>query len=228
MEVIIIMKSHEFIKKRVVDQLLWDDRVDASDVHVSVKKGGEVTLGGKLPSFSARKAAEEDSWSVLGVTSVKNQINVEYPLSVSIPIDEDIKTKIEGIVSSNININASNIHVSVNHGFVTLDGSVTAYWKKIRVEDIVSDVPGVLDIINKLSVVPTKKMNDQSIAEDITAALSRSSHVNAESVDIKVKNGEVILSGIVSSWMEYFTAFRAAQYAVGVTNVYNKLLIQKT
>ncbi|MFX0183273.1 MAG: hypothetical protein ACFE95_09365 [Candidatus Hodarchaeota archaeon] len=43
-----------------------------------------------------------------------------------------------------------------------------------------------------------------------------------------MENGEVILLGMVLNWMEYFSAFKAAQYAVGFTNVQNELLIQNT
>ena len=42
--------TDETIKTQVVDQLVWDSRVDAADVGVTVKKGS-VTIKGMVPSY---------------------------------------------------------------------------------------------------------------------------------------------------------------------------------
>jgi hypothetical protein len=44
------------------------------------------------------------------------------------------------------------IEVAVNNGKVTLAGSVDQFWKKLKIEEIVSNVPGVYEIVNTLTL----------------------------------------------------------------------------
>jgi len=131
-------RASEDIKKDVVDQLYWDDRIDASNVKAEVTNGA-VTLTG------------------------------------------------------------SDIEVSVRSGWVTLNASVDAYWKKLRAEEIATTLTGVLGVTNELAVVPSDAYEDKLIADNIVSALDRNVHVDAESVDVRVNDGVVTLSGSVSS-----------------------------
>jgi hyperosmotically inducible protein len=53
-------RTEEQIKRDVVDQLYWDNRVDASDVTVEVSNG-TVTLRGTVPTYFASTAALNDA-----------------------------------------------------------------------------------------------------------------------------------------------------------------------
>jgi osmotically-inducible protein OsmY len=218
------MPAPEEIKKNVVDQLYWDVRVDASDVEVSVDDG-TVTLTGKVPSYSASQAATTTVWSVDGVTAVENNLNIEAPSAVDLPSDSDIQSNIESMLLWNSEIDSTIVDVRVENGIVTLEGTIDAYWKKVRAEEL-SDVTGVLSVVNKLGVVPTEDVVDEDIAQDVTDALERSISVNVDDITVKVKDSKVTLTGVVPSW----TAFRAAEdsafYTLGVTEVDNRLTIQ--
>lgn len=216
--------SDEQIKKDVVDQVYWDGRVDASKVNVDVRDG-VVDLKGKVPDYSAFHAAEEDAWSIPKVIGVNNLLVVEYPGRVNIPSDEEIKKNINNMLLLNSYIDEANIDVSVQEGIVKLEGTVDSLWKKIRVEEIAYDMRGVLEVTNELAVVPTKDIVDQVIAEDIVRALERNAFVDADSVDVEVKNGKVTLSGEVTDWTAYRVAIDTARNTAGVTGINNNLLI---
>jgi osmotically-inducible protein OsmY len=217
-------RSSEEIKKEIVDQLYWDNRVDASEVTVDVHDG-VVTLGGKVPTYSARTAAVSDARIIPGVVTIENNIRVEYPPTFTTPADSEIQSNIENVLRWNPDIDSSDIIISVDNGWVTLEGSVEAFWKKVRAEDIASDVTGVLGVTNKLSVVPTKDVVDEAIADDIVDALDRNTDINIEDIDVEVENGMVTLSGIVPTWTERLRAYEAALYTDGVLNIHDELTV---
>jgi osmotically-inducible protein OsmY len=218
--------SDEEIKVAVIEQLYWDSRVEAAKINVTVKEG-EVVLTGSVPSLHARQAAHEDARNVPGAISVDNQTVVEHPEILTAPSDDQIQSNIEDALAWNVTLDAGTITVSVKAGVVTLEGSVDSYWKKLAAEETVSHVRGVVEIINNLFVVPTKKVTDENIAEEIKAALDRNVAVNTESVGITVENGVVTLSGTVTNWGERTAAFFTALYTKGIVHVDDRLFVKE-
>jgi hyperosmotically inducible protein len=218
-------KTDEEIKKDVVGQLYWDGRVDVSEVKVEVSDG-EVTLSGTVPNYTAYDAADEDAWAMSGVRYVKNELAIKYPPSVRVPTDAEIRSNINDLLLWQPDIDSTDIDVSVENGWVTLRGSVDAYWKKVRAEELALGLSGVLGITNELAIVPTRRIEDKTIAEDIEAALERQFNIDQDLIDVKVENGKVTLAGSVGS----LPAFRAAQMiagnTLGVLMVDNELTIR--
>ncbi|MFW9962671.1 MAG: BON domain-containing protein [Candidatus Sifarchaeia archaeon] len=215
----------EQIKKAVVDMLYWDSRVDASDIHVEVTDG-VVTLRGTVPSYGVKEAALFDAWKVPGVKKVNNNSFVKFPSSAKILTDPQIETSIKKQLEWNDSTSNENIHVKVKKGEVTLEGHVDAYWKIFRAQQIASDVLGVIDIDNKLSVVPTEAITDQVIATDIVNAIDRSYAVNADNVDVKVKDGVVTLSGRLPTRAAHEAALECAYNTFGVKDVKDRLNLE--
>ena len=112
----------EEIKSQIVDQLTWDSRVDASEITVEVELG-LVTVGGTVPSGFTEDAVIDDVWSVEGVTAVENELNIETfgTLTGGMPLAEAIENAM--LVDSSIE--SSDITVSADDGYVTLEGTVT-------------------------------------------------------------------------------------------------------
>ncbi|TFG13440.1 BON domain-containing protein [Candidatus Thorarchaeota archaeon] len=218
-------RTEESLKKRVVDQLYWDDRVDASDISVEVH-GSTVKLSGNVPSYRAREDAVLDAWTIDGVSAVENEIEVEFPTTYKVPTDDTVQTKIDNRLLWNTYIDSTDVHTKVDAGFVQLEGTVDAYWKKIRAKQLASDVDGVIKIQNELAVVPTESIVDKAIAEDITSALDRNLNVDVDDVDVRVKNGEVTLTGTVPSWSAYRAAINAAEFTAGVIEIEDSLKIE--
>lgn len=218
------MKDQEVIKKDIVDSIYWDTRVDASDIGVQVQDG-EVTLTGTVPDYIAYQAAEDDARLIEGVFSVKNLINLKYPEGLILPTDGEIAANIKQALLAHSSIDGAGIDVNVKDGVVTLTGSVDTYWKKFRTEEIAYGMRGVISVVNKLTVVPTKRLTDEAIAENIRTAFERNILIDPASITVRVENGAVTLSGEASSWLEIREAENIAFYTPGVLDVSNTLLL---
>lgn len=220
------MRLDEEIKKDIVDSLYWDNRVDAADIAVSVEDGN-VVLSGSVPSYAAKTAATKDARMVTGVLSLDNQLEVAYPLESAIPSDETIRSNVIEALRRDPDLYAYKTDVRVAGGWVTLEGTVDAFWKKMQAEDIVLGIRGVLGITNKLAVVPTEEITDEALAEDIVRAIDRNSRVFVDDVDVIVRDGKVILSGTVPSWTAKSAAYNAALYTWGVTDVEDNMVVER-
>ncbi len=220
------MKSKdEQIKKAVVDMLYWDNRVDASDINVEVKDG-IVSLTGSVPSYGIKEAALFATWKVPGVKKVDNNSFVKFPSTTKLLTDSQIQENIEKQLKWNDSTSKENIHVEVQKGEVSLEGHVDAYWKTFRAEQVASDVIGVIDIDNKLTVVPTATVTDQVIATEIANAIDRSYAVDVDNVDIKVKDGIVTISGELPNRAACVAALECAYNTLGVKGVKDRLHIE--
>ncbi len=217
-----MVRSSEDIKKDIIDQLYWDNRVDASDVNVDVQEG-HVTLMGNVPSYPAQQSSLDDVWIVQGVVSIDNQIDVAF--GETVPDHEDLRTHLENMFRWNPNLTDQAIEVGVDNGIVTLTGSVDAVWKKLRAENICLSVLGVRGITNEIRVVPTHSVLDETISENVLAALGRNVGIDETAISVKVEHGVVTLSGTVHSWLARNAAFDAALFTDGVVDVIDNLLI---
>lgn len=220
-----ILLTDKEIKKRIADELYWDDRVDASKIGVLVDNG-KVTLTGSVPNYNTKLRAETDAYSVRDVVWVDNRITVVYPPTLVIPSDADIRFSVIRNLSDDPDLEGTDIRVLVKNRTVTLEGSVDAYWKKWEAGYTACNVRGVCDIVNKVTVVPTMQVSDKVIAEDVRAAIERKRGVNIEDIDISVANGAVTLSGTVPDWIGRRTVVDAAKFTKGVTDVFDQLIIR--
>lgn len=216
------LSFEENLKKGVVDEIFWDDRVDASDVQVRVD-GGSVTLTGTVPSYYAKRAAEWDARAVSGVVYVDNQLDVIYPTEVGVPTDEEIESHLRNKIAWDPSLDSSRIEVKVDSGRATLKGTVDAFWKKIRTENLAYETLGVVGVDDKLAVVVTGDYVDESIARDVVSALDRKAWVDATKIDVEVNNGIVSLSGTVPDWASYRSAMDAAEFTAGIRDVEDNL-----
>jgi hypothetical protein len=73
-------RSDDRIKEDVCEKLWWSPEVDATEIEVTVK-GGDVSLGGKVPDRRSKRLAEDLAESVTGVKDVSNGLRVERSTS---------------------------------------------------------------------------------------------------------------------------------------------------
>jgi osmotically-inducible protein OsmY len=219
-----MIRTDQEIKRDLIDELYWDYRVDTSDVKAEVSDG-KVTLTGTVPSYSARSAAAAAAWGIDGVGGVTNLLTVRFPPTYVVPTDAEIKTSAERTLAWNPDVYSADIDVTVSGGVVRLEGTADAYWKRWKAEDLVSNLNGVVDVENHLAVVPSENFIDRDIAQDIEAALERNQYINAENVTVKVEDGEVTLTGTVSSYYARGKACDAAAFTPGVLTVDNHIVV---
>jgi osmotically-inducible protein OsmY len=156
---------------------------------------------------------------------VTNLLTVRFPPTYVVPTDTEIKTSAERTLAWNPDVYSADIDVTVSGGVVRLEGTVDAYWKRWKAEDLVSNLNGVVDVENHLAVVPSESFLDKDIAQDIEAALERNQYVNAENVTVKVEDGKVTLTGTVSSYYARGKAYDVAVFTPGVLTANNHIAV---
>jgi hyperosmotically inducible protein len=120
--------------------------------------------------------------------------------------------------------------VNTNNGVVTLTGRVTSEDAKSLAGEIARDTPGVTDVKNDISVEPGAQPSSESVhVEDleirvaILEALSHSRELGGKSIDVKVDNRTVTLSGTVETPAQRNGAEQIARAVDGVSGVTNNL-----
>jgi hyperosmotically inducible protein len=115
-----------------------------------------------------------------------------------------------------------------NDGTVTLFGAVTQPYLKSDAEKSVKRLPGVTRVENKIEVLPLSPFDDQ-IRFRTYRALLRTSPLDhyfwgtQPSIRIVVKNGHVMLDGVVANNMDRQLAYMSANSVPGVFSVTNNL-----
>lgn len=227
------VKSDErHILDRILDRLNEDERVNAAQVKVDISPHLTVTLRGTVPDFHARHAAEELSRSVEGVRRVHNFLVVPLPdpaefTDVRKPGDEGIRARVNQYLRGQAILDPERIDVTVEWGVVTLEGSVDAYWKRHRVDEVVLGVEGVEDLVDRLAVVPTQDPGDDAIAARIMEGFREHYAIDPQLVDVKVNHSLVTLKGYVPSADAKKEAFLIALYTEGVIDVRDEMRIAK-
>lgn len=216
--------SNDTIRKRVLEEIAWDDRIDGEDVEAAVTDG-IVTLGGRVPTYLAREAAETDALLVPGVVNVVNGLEVRPPRSPAPPPDEEIRATAAAALGWNPDLDVKGLQVAVAAGRVSLTGYVDAYWRRRHAEDLVRNIRGVVAVENRLAVVPTAKVTDEAIAVDVVRSLDRRLGGDGGQIEVEVADGRVRLSGRVASRDAHRTACDAAAYTAGVTDLEEHLVI---
>ncbi|MFW5872017.1 MAG: BON domain-containing protein, partial [bacterium] len=176
-------------------------------------------------SYAELSAAEADVLIVNDVNEVLNKLEVRFPENYEMPGDDKLEEVINKTLKWTSGINSENIDVAVENNLVVLEGSVDSLWKKTEAEKIAGTLHGVSGVTNKIAVVPTNNLEDEIIAEDIENALARSFYIDSNNLDIIVENGQVTISGIVSSRRAFIEAESIASYTKGVKNVDNDIVI---
>ena len=142
------------------------------------------------------------------------------------PPDEEIRENVANIIYWDSDLKDADIAVFVVEGWLTLRGTVDAYWKKQRAQETASMLTGVRGITNELAVVPSRTYEDRLIADSIIAALERNVQVDASTIHVNVNGGEVTLSGVVWSLPVFRAAQATAEDTPGVVAVNNDLEIR--
>jgi hyperosmotically inducible protein len=115
--------------------------------------GAKVTLLGEITSPSLKTTAESAVKS-LGVTSVANQIE-SLPVS---PTDDELRLQLFRAIYTSPTLEkyaikaVQPIHIIVNQGHVTLEGTVGSEAEKNQAEIEATAIPGVVSFNNKLRV----------------------------------------------------------------------------
>jgi osmotically-inducible protein OsmY len=122
------MKTDSELRRDVERELEWDPSIDARDIAVAVKNG-VVTLTGHVSRYSDKWTAERIAKRVAGATALVN--NVEVKLGTE-RTDKDIAEDARTALKTDSRLPYDRIKIIVDHGWITLEGTVDAYNRRPR------------------------------------------------------------------------------------------------
>lgn len=125
-------------------------------------------------------------------------------------------------------IDAADVGVAVDNGVVTLSGHVPTYAQKVKVEDVVRSVKGVKAIAQEMEVRPfgTNRTADDEIAKRAVNTIAWNTSIPSGSVQIRVQDGWVKLTGKVEWQYQKSAAEDAVRHLGGVIGVTNQIEIK--
>jgi hyperosmotically inducible protein len=203
------------------------DNKKFKDVKTSVQNG-VVTLTGTVDVYSAKEDADNRAHHRKNVKGVQNLIEVAGP-TVD---DETLRNKLaEKLAYDRVGYGTTAFNsftIGVQNGVVTLGGTAYGPTDKDSAISLVSNYPGVKDVVDNIEVAPVSPMDDRiRLAE--ARAIYGAPQLNKYAIDpakpirITVVNGNVTLSGVVDTDADKDVANIRANGVPGVFKVVNNL-----
>lgn len=192
---------------------------------IAVTTPGHVVIDGDVPSYWDKQNVFAIVARVPGVKEITNRLSVQT-VDVASPI---IKVELEEYLKRMRAIKEpSKIKVVVRgyEGEVILGGTVNFPHEKALVEEIAAWHRSVRAIDNQIEVLSMKKVvPDATLLRTIQAMLSCEFPLEAKTVQVKIANGQVILSGAASRLWAKLEIANAVQNTGGVRQVENRIEI---
>ena len=209
------------LRKSVMEELEFHPQINAASIGVSVENG-IVTLSGHVSSYPQKVNAERAAKGVKGVRAIAQEIQVRLDKHAG-TADDTLAERVLNIIDWSADVPQNDIKVTVQKGWITLDGDVDWQYQKETLERAVHELSGVVGVNNRLALRPNAEVTD--IRQRIEEALKRNAEIDDKIVFVRVDGDVVRLEGKVHVWRERKLAERAAWSVPGVMRVEDHLLI---
>ena len=209
------------LRQLVIDELDFQPMIDATSIGVAVS-AGVVTLTGHVGSYNEKLIAEQTVQRIKGVRGLAQEIEVRFPDDRK-TADDEIARRALKIIDWDTSIPKDSAQVKVQHGWVTLSGTVDWDFQRRDVENAVRRLSGITGVTNLVKI--KDRVQCANVKQSIEAALKRDAQIETGQIGVEVTKGEVVLRGHVHSLHERAAVERAAWSVAGVTGVSDLLTI---
>lgn len=206
----------------MLSELDFDPRFDARNIGVAVKNG-VVALSGHLGSYAEKRAAEEATQAVAGVTAVANDIVIELAFEAK-RTDAEIAEAAVSALKSNVSVPIEDIKVVVRDGWIDLSGQVGVWYQRNAAQVALANLWGIKGINNNITI--RAFASPIEVKGKIQDAIRRRAQNDADSIQVSALDGAVTLEGQVSSWAQRQQAETAAWQSPGVSRVIDHLTVR--
>ena len=214
-------KSNEELQKDVMDGIKWEPLLHAAEIGVTAEDG-IVTLSGIVDSYAKKMEAEAAAKNVAGVKAVVEKITIEYG-GASTHTDNDVAREIMAAFKWNWEVPSDLVKVSVENGWVTLEGTTEWNYQKEAAQKAIRHLAGVKGVTNLIKINSSIKDHVEKIA--IERAIQRRWSVSDQNIHVSVSGNRVKLTGTVDSIFQKDEAAHLAWQAPGVWTVDNELVV---
>ena len=214
------MKTNTELQRDIIAELTYEPMIDASQIGV-IAKEGVVTLTGIVNSFAQRLATLEAAERVSGVRAVVDEMHVQLPC-VQHRSDQELTRAAVNALRRDTRVPDERLKLRVNHGWITLEGTVDHGYQREAAEEALRSLIGVRHLENQIEVKPT--ITPLDVKTRIENALRRM-NPSEPHISVDVLGSTVVLRGNVQSQAERKLAERAAWSAPGVARVEDHLMV---
>jgi len=191
---------------------------------------GMVTLKGTVDVYSDKEDADKRAHRVKNVKGVQNLVEIGGPVVE----DATLRNKLaEKLVYDRVGYGTTAFNaltIAVKDGVVSLGGTAYGPVDRDSAVSLVSNYPGVKDVVDNINVAPVSPMDDRIRLAEARAIygapqLNKYALDPAKPIRITVVNGNVTLSGVVDSQSDKDIAGIRANGVGGVFKVVNNLQV---
>jgi len=215
------MSDDKQLKQNILAELAWEPSINAAHIGVTTHNG-VATIGGHVEHYFEKRAAEAAAGRVKGVKAVVEDIEVRVP-AYGKQTDEELATAALNRLASDISVPRDAIKLTVEKGWVTLNGAVDWHYQLDAAAQDVRGLMGVIGVSNNITIKP--RVNVSNLSDDIMHALNRSWFFDPTTINVSASDGRVKLTGTVDSWNEREIAAATAWAAPGATSVENNIVV---
>ena len=215
------MKTNSELQKDVQDAIKWEPLLNAAEIGVTVKDG-VVSLTGIVDCYAKKIEAENAAKKVVGVKALVENIKIKFPNSW-LKTDAEVANEVLAALNSNLMIPDERLKVSVEEGWVTLEGNLPWNYQRVAAKNAVHLLMGVKGVTNNIKIKSERRDAIEQI--DVENALARSLSLDARDIKVEVKGTTVTLMGTVNSWYHKEEAARIAWNTPGIWFVNNELAV---
>jgi len=209
------------VEASIRDALSLDPRVIGSSVSVTVR-GGTARLEGRVLTPEASRSAEATAANTRGVFHVENKTSIKP--SQETP-DPEIEARAHRRLISWDLQQAERVLVSANMGDVVVNGFVRTYSDRELVEEMLTQIEGVLSISNRLNVETADiDGSRERRIERVEERLFWNAALREAEISVSVEGSTIVLEGRVPSLAAKREALRATRMT-GEDSIIDRLVI---
>jgi len=213
--------SDNTVRQDILDELEFEPSLDATTVGVAVRDG-VVTLTGWVESYSEKLTVERAVERIKGVRGIAQEIEVR-PRDPNGPHDDEITQRAIAALRWSTMVPDGRIMVKVEHGRVTLMGTLDWAYQKRGALDLVRGLRGVIAVTDLIELA--ERVASKDVKTAIENALGRHAELEDRDVKVSVAGNRVTLDGRVASWRARRVVEEAAWSVAGVTEVTDQLIV---
>jgi osmotically-inducible protein OsmY len=214
------MNDHN-LRDNIIDELEFFGDIDPAQIGVTVEHG-VVTLLGHVRSYAQKTAIERIVKGMKGVRAIAEEIKVRPAIGKQVA-DDQIATRAADIIDWTAHLPEGTIKIGVQDGWVALEGEVEWQYQRDAIVRAVRMLSGVVAVTNLIRLRRRPVASD--IKRRIEDALIRSAEIDAQQIQVSVKDDVVTLEGRINILHERDAIERTAWSVPGVRKVEDHLVV---